>query len=78
MGLTNEQLLNELKAARLAIRQMKAGSNEFDEAFAIGRSALRRINNAIARHGPIDKVAQPARKHLGIGYDTTRPPLRLE
>lgn len=38
------RLLNELKAARLSIRKMKAECNQFDEGFAIGKDALRRIN----------------------------------
>lgn len=42
-----ETLLKELKAARLAIRKMKAECNEHDEGFAIGKAALKRINSTL-------------------------------
>lgn len=37
-------LLKELKAARLAIKKMKNECNRYDEGFATGQAALRRIN----------------------------------
>jgi len=40
-------LLKELKAARLAIKKMKAECNRYDEGFAIGKAALRRINSVL-------------------------------
>lgn len=50
MNKTEEHLLKELKAARLAIQKMKAGCNEFDEAFVIGKEALSRANKTIKQY----------------------------
>jgi hypothetical protein len=47
MTATEERLLKELKAMRLAIRKMKAGCNEFDEAFSIRKDALSRVNKTL-------------------------------
>lgn len=47
MTLSEETLLKELKAARLAIRKMKAECNKHDEGFEIGKAALKRINSTL-------------------------------
>ena len=47
MTKTEERLLKELKAARLAIQKMKAGCNEDDEAFLTGKEALSRVNRTL-------------------------------
>jgi hypothetical protein len=41
---TEDRLLKELRAARAAIRKMKANSNQCDENYEVGSSALKRIN----------------------------------
>lgn len=45
--MSEEVLLKELRAARRAIQKMKAECNEFDEGFAIGKAALKRINSTL-------------------------------
>lgn len=47
MTKTEELLLKELKAARLAIQKMKSEFNQFDEGFAIGKVALARANRTL-------------------------------
>lgn len=47
MSATTALLLKELKAARLAIRKMKAECNAHDEGFEIGKAALKRINSTL-------------------------------
>ena len=43
-----ELLLKELKAARLALRKVKAECNEYDEGYAVCAKALKRINSVMS------------------------------
>ena len=50
VGIVNEatgKLVKELRAARLAMRKMKAYCKKFDEAFEIGSNAIGRANKAL-------------------------------
>lgn len=40
-------LVKELRAARRSIRLMKSQFNRFDEGYAVGNAALRRINKVL-------------------------------
>jgi hypothetical protein len=44
---TEEMLVKELRAARVAIRKMKDECNQYDEGFKIGKDSLRRINGVL-------------------------------
>lgn len=74
-GLVNEavcDLVKELKAARLAIRKMKADCNKFEEAFEIGAKAIGRANKALQPYRQPVAVALP--DNAEVSGPSTRPP----
>lgn len=58
MTKTEELLVRELKAARLALQKMKSEFNQFDDGFAIGKVALARANKTLKDFR--QRVALPA------------------